>query len=160
MCELAVDMDSDWLMVDPWEAIQEDYKPTTEVLDHFDNALNAQLGGIETTPGIRKNITIVLVAGADLIQTMSNPKIWTAEELEHIFTRYLAFVVERTGTDINEALGALKHWGHRIHIIPQLVHNDVSSTKVRMCLKRQMSVRYLVPWPVITYIKSYGLFRG
>jgi len=154
MCELAIEHDTDWVMLDPWEAIQDGYTPTTEVLDHFQSCLN-----VETISGSQKPITVVLLAGADLIQTMSSPDIWTAQELEHIFKGYLAFVVERSGTDVEDALASLKSWRERIHVIPQLINNDVSSTKVRLSLKRRMSVRYLVPARVIAYIEEHGLYR-
>ena len=36
MCELAVDQTSNWLMVDPWEAIHAEYMPTALVLEHFE----------------------------------------------------------------------------------------------------------------------------
>ena len=42
MCELAVEEAPDWLMVDPWEAIQPAYSPTAAVLDRgFPFFLNA-----------------------------------------------------------------------------------------------------------------------
>lgn len=37
--------------------------------------------------------------------------------------------------------------------------NDVSSTKVRLMRKRDLSLRYIVPEPVIDYIHRYGLYR-
>ena len=43
-------------------------------------------------------------------------------------------------------------------MIPQLIQNDVSSTKVRLFLKRGLSVRYLLPSPVVTYIEENGLY--
>lgn len=39
MCELATE-DSDWLMVDSWEASQSSFVRTAAVLDHFDEMLN------------------------------------------------------------------------------------------------------------------------
>lgn len=51
MCELAVDSTSDWLMVDSWESRQVTYQRTAIVLDHFDNELNIQGGGIKTQSG-------------------------------------------------------------------------------------------------------------
>lgn len=51
MCELAVEHDSAWLMVDPWEAAQPEYQRTAVVLDHFEHELNAVLGGVLTPDG-------------------------------------------------------------------------------------------------------------
>lgn len=40
----------------------------------------------------------------------------------------------------------------------QLVQNDISSTKIRLFRKRDMSIRYLVPEPVVRYIEEQGLY--
>lgn len=72
--------------------------------------------------------------------------------------RYGTFIVERSGTDIDEALANLEPWKHNIYVIQQLIQNDVSSTKIRLFLRRQMSVQYLIPSPVIKYIEDNDLY--
>lgn len=158
MCELAIDHTSTWLMVDPWEAMQKEYQPTAVVLDRFSHQINDVFDGVETPDGGRKRVRISLLAGADLIQTMSTPGVWSDRDLDHILGQYGTFIVERAGTDIDEALASLQQWKHNIYVIPQLIHNDVSSTKIRLFLRREMSVRYLVPAPVIQYIKEHHLY--
>jgi nicotinamide mononucleotide adenylyltransferase len=69
------------------------------------------------------------------------------------------FIVERSGTDIDEALASLQQWRDNIHVIQQLIQNDVSSTKIRLFLRREMSVRYLIPVPVIHYIEKHHLYQ-
>ncbi|KAL8757161.1 MAG: hypothetical protein Q9199_002427 [Rusavskia elegans] len=159
MTRIATDQSSRWLDVDPWEAIQKEYQPTAIVLDHFEHEINVVQRGIATGDGQRKSVKIVLLAGADLIQTMSTPGVWSQEDLNHILGRYGVFIVERTGTDIDDALAALTQWRQNIWVIQQLIQNDVSSTKIRLFLKREMSVRYLVPAPVISYIEEHGLYE-
>lgn len=44
-------------------------------------------------------------------------------------------------------------------MIPQLIQNDVSSTKIRLFLRRGMSVRYLLASPVIDYIEKNHLYQ-
>ncbi len=73
MTRIATDQASRWLDVDPWEAIQKEYQPTAIVLDHFEHEINIVQRGIATETGERKPVKIVLLAGADLIQTMSTP---------------------------------------------------------------------------------------
>ncbi|KAL8766066.1 MAG: hypothetical protein Q9209_007032 [Squamulea sp. 1 TL-2023] len=158
MTRIATEQSSRWLDVDPWEAFQKEYQPTAIVLDHFEHEINVVQRGIATGDGERKSVKIVLLAGADLIQTMSTPGVWSQEDLNHILGRYGVFIVERTGTDIDDALAALTQWRHNIWVIQQLIQNDVSSTKIRLFLKREMSVRYLVPAPVISYIEEHGLY--
>lgn len=120
MCELAAEHASKWMMVDPWEASSAEYVPTARVLDHFDYELNEVMGGVECSDGTRKRIRIVLLAGLDLIQTMSTPGVWAATDLDHILGNYGVFAVERAGTEIDSTLGNLKQWQHNIHIIRQV----------------------------------------
>lgn len=159
MGEIAVDQTSNWLMVDPWEALQETYSPTALVLDHFDHQINTVQGGVLDVNGNPRPVRIALLAGADLIQTMSTPGVWSEKDLDHILGRYGTFIVERTGTDIDDALSSLQTWKENIWVIQQLIQNDVSSTKIRLFLRREMSVRYLIPGPVIDYIDENGLYE-
>jgi len=158
MCKLAIDKASGWLMVDTWEAESPEYKPTAEVLDHFDHEINNLRQGVEAEHGERKQVQIALLAGADLIQTMSQPGVWAEKDLDHILGKYGSFIVERSGTDIDEALASLQAYRDNIYVIQQLIQNDVSSTKIRLFLKRGMSVQYLIPAPVVEYIEQNHLF--
>ncbi|RJE18095.1 nicotinamide mononucleotide [Aspergillus sclerotialis] len=159
MCQLAVDQTSDWLMVDTWEPMQKEYQPTAVVLDHFDHEINTVRQGIDVGNGKRKPVRIALLAGADLIHTMSTPGVWSEKDLDHILGKYGSFIVERSGTDIDEALATLQPWKDNIYVIQQLIQNDVSSTKIRLFLRREMSVRYLIPVPVIHYIEKHHLYE-
>ena len=67
-------------------------------------------------------------------------------------------ILQRSGTDIDEALSALQPWKDNIWVIQQLVQNDISSTKIRLFRRRDMSIRYLVPEPVVQYIEENGLY--
>lgn len=84
MCRLATEEGSDWIMVDDWEARSKEYTPTAIVLDHFDHEINDVLGGVETSTGEKKRVHVALLAGADLIQTMSTPGVWSPDDLNHI----------------------------------------------------------------------------
>lgn len=88
MCQLAVDQTSNWLMVDTWEPMQKEYQPTAVVLDHFDHEINVARGGVDTGNGTRKPVRIALLAGADLIHTMSTPGVWSEKDLDHILGKY------------------------------------------------------------------------
>ena len=94
MCQLAVDESSDWLMTDPWEALHEEYLETAKVLDHFNHEINVVRGGIEAANGEKKKARIALLAGADLIQTMSTPGVWAAKDIDYILSNFGAFIVE------------------------------------------------------------------
>lgn len=159
MCQLAVDQTSDWLMVDTWEPLQKEYQPTAVVLDHIDYEINTVRQGVEAGDGTRKPVRVALLAGADLVHTMSTPGVWSEKDLDHILGKYGSFIVERSGTDIDEALASLQPWKDNIYVIQQLIQNDVSSTKIRLFLRREMSVRYLIPVPVIHYIEQHHLYE-
>jgi nicotinamide mononucleotide adenylyltransferase len=81
MCTLATEQASQWLMVDPWEAFQS-YQRTAVVLDHFDYEVNTVLGGsqLPSSPE-RRHIRPVLLAGSDLISTMSEPGVWSEKDV-------------------------------------------------------------------------------
>ncbi|KAI8878519.1 Nucleotidylyl transferase [Backusella circina FSU 941] len=162
MCQLAVETTSDWLMVDSWEARQTTYQRTAVVLDHFNNELNTMGGGISSSSsGEKRNIRIMLLAGGDLIASFGHPGVWTPEDLHHIVGDYGCVIIERTGTDVYGFL--LSHdvfYQHRMNVtvIKQLIHNDISSTKIRLFVKRGMSIKYLLPNPVIDFIHTHGLY--
>jgi nicotinic acid mononucleotide adenylyltransferase len=76
MCNLAAEQTSSWLMVDGWEGFQS-YQRTAVVLDHFDHEINTVFGGIATQNGDMRPAKIMLLAGSDLIATMSEPGVWS-----------------------------------------------------------------------------------
>ena len=80
--------------------------------------------------------------------------------MDHILGRYGCLIVERAGSDVAQATEALARWRHNIHLIHQLIQNDVSSTKVRLFLRRGLSVRYLLPSQVVDYIEQNALYLG
>ncbi|EAU91670.2 nicotinamide mononucleotide adenylyl transferase [Coprinopsis cinerea okayama7 len=158
MCNLAAEDSGGWLMVDSWEAFQS-YQRTAIVLDHFDYEINTVRGGVKTQSGEQRNVRVMLLAGSDLISTMSEPGVWSYSDLEHILGRYGVFIVERAGSGMDQATDNLAKWRHNIYMISQLIQNDVSSTKVRLFLRRGLSVRYLLPNSVVDYIEAHGLYQ-
>ncbi|KAK4134976.1 Nucleotidylyl transferase [Trichocladium antarcticum] len=165
MCSRAVE-NSTWLMVDPFETVncndkgEPQYVPTAQVLRHFDHEINTVLGGIEGTDGQMKKARVALLAGADLVMSMGEPGLWSPTDLAVILGSYGAFIIERSGTDVDEALASLRQYENNIWVISQVIQNDISSTKVRLFLKKELSVRYLIPDPVVEYIDEHQLFQG
>lgn len=161
MCELAVEKTSTWLMVDAWESLQDEYQRTAVVLDHFHEEINGPTdGGVILSDGSRKNVKIMLLAGGDLIQSMGEPGVWATADLHHILGQYGCLIVERTGADVWSFL--LSHdllWKYRrnLKIVKQTIYNDISSSKVRLFVRRGQSIKYLLPNSVIQYIEKEGL---
>lgn len=81
MCELAVEHTSTWLMVDPWEAGQPEYQRTAVVLDHLDEMLNGEEGGVVMADGSRRKYKIMLLAGGDLIESFGEPGVWSEPDV-------------------------------------------------------------------------------
>lgn len=73
MCELACKNESD---------CQQDCVPTARVLDHLEHELNIVRGGIEVA-GTTQRVParIMLLAGSDLVQTMSQPGVWKEKDV-------------------------------------------------------------------------------
>lgn len=90
------------------------------MLDHFDWEINHVRGGVERADGTRAACKIMLLAGADLIQTISTPEVWDARDVDHILGNFGVFVLERTGTDLETALSQLRRWEKNIHVIRQV----------------------------------------
>lgn len=161
MCELACERTSSWLMVDSWESLQPNYTRTAKVLDHFNHEINVKRGGVRTVTGESMGVKIMLLAGGDLIESMGEPNVWADADLHHILGNYGCLILERTGSDVRSFL--LSHdimYEHRrnVLVIKQLIYNDISSTKVRLFIRRGMSVQYLLPNSVIRYIQEHGLY--
>lgn len=152
MCSLAV-ADSPWIANDAWEACQAEWHTTVSVLDSFRQRL-AQHG--------YEDVGIKLVAGADLVQSFQVPNLWTPEDM-HAITgpAYGLVIVERWASDIAEFLltnPILFRNRRTIIVAKQYISNDISSTKIRLFLRRGLSVKYLLPDPVIDYIRANGLY--
>ncbi|KAJ3316164.1 hypothetical protein HDU76_002031 [Blyttiomyces sp. JEL0837] len=168
MCQLAV-QDSDFMMVDDWEARQPEAQRTAVVLEHFEECLNGTKDGGIVVNGKRKRINIMFIAGGDLIQSFADFQIkngekiplWSPQDLDIILGKFGCLVIERTGADVHDyLLSNQKLFDHRkkVHVIKQLIHNDISSTKIRLFIKRNMSIKYLLPDAVVEYIKRKRLY--
>lgn len=77
-------------MVDPWEVEQKQYTRTLHVLQHMKRRLDAlfdpessEHGHIEgCSQSTAMSPRVMLVCGADVVQTMNDPTIWRQDYLE------------------------------------------------------------------------------
>jgi nicotinic acid mononucleotide adenylyltransferase len=88
MCTLATEQTSHWLMVDAWEAFKT-YQRTAVVLDHFDYEINQLRGGVRAPDGTMRPCRIMLLAGSDLIATMSEPGVWSEADVSIFFLSHV-----------------------------------------------------------------------
>jgi len=113
--------------------------------------------------GTRRKIKIVLLAGGDLIESFGSPGVWTPHDLHIILGRFGCLIIERTGSDVWAFLlshDILYHHRKNVIVVKQLIYNDISSTKVRLFVRRGMSIKYLLPNSVIQYIEDQRLYRS
>jgi len=144
--------DSSWIMVDTWEPSKPQWTPTIEVLEHFHHEVNKKYPN--------KNIKVIFVCGSDLLESFNTPGVWSGEDIQKICNFGLA-VVTREGNDPSSAI-----WKHdllyenrtNIHRIHQWIPNNISSTLVRLGISRGLSIKYLLPEPVLEYIKYKRLY--
>ena len=88
-------------------------------------------------------------------------------QLHHILGNYGTYIIERAESEIDQSVfssssvhsrSPLALYRDNIYMVPQLVRNDVSSTKVRLFVRKGMSIEYLLPTCVSKYIRRHGLY--
>jgi len=154
MCEKAAES-SDWIAVTKWEAEQKEWTPTFRVLQAYEKALNES--NLYT-----RQVHFKLVCGADLLVSLSTPGSWKKENLANLLGNYGVVCIERTGAEpldgLVQASAILSTYAHNIDLVPQTIVNTVSSTGIRDHLSKNLSVKYLIPDPVIKYIYRNSLY--
>ncbi len=81
--------------------------------------------------------------------------------MNEILAQYGVLCLERAGQNTQHMIASssiLSKYRHNIHIVPQTISNDISSTKVRAAIRAGDSIKYLTPDPVIAYIKEHQLW--
>ncbi|XP_071948511.1 nicotinamide/nicotinic acid mononucleotide adenylyltransferase 3-like isoform X2 [Antedon mediterranea] len=180
MCRLAL-QSSDWIKVDSWECEQNKWHPTAKVLKHHQQTTpakymtnkDAQSRGVkrrrpnqgESTQAqdqIEGDIEIKLLCGADLLESFAVPGLWSDQDMEYIVNKHGLVVITREGSNPHKFVyesDVLYRNFTNIHIVTEWIYNEVSSTRIRRALNRNESIRYLVPDPVVQYIKSNELYH-
>ncbi|PFX29796.1 nicotinamide/nicotinic acid mononucleotide adenylyltransferase 1-like [Stylophora pistillata] len=153
MCKLGVQT-SDWISVDEWESKQAGWTTTAKVLKHFTEDVVTKFPG--SSPPIVK-----LLCGADLLESFAVPNLWADEDIEEIVGKHGLVVISRVGSNPESFIyesDVLTKYKNNIHIVTEWISNDVSATKIRRAIRRSESVKYLIPDPVIDYIKKNNLY--
>eukprot|EP01117_Protostelium_nocturnum_P011546 TRINITY_DN4187_c0_g1_i1.p1 TRINITY_DN4187_c0_g1~~TRINITY_DN4187_c0_g1_i1.p1 ORF type:complete len:264 (-),score=83.31 TRINITY_DN4187_c0_g1_i1:8-799(-) len=146
--------DSTWVDVDPFEARQDFFVTTVVCLEHFEKCLNHDQKEED-------RIRVVLLCGADLLDSFNTAGVWHPEDIRDILVRHGLIVIERTGTsssDVVKTNPLLEELKDRIHLVPQDVPNAISSTRLRDKISKKQSIKYLTPDSVIQYINEKSLY--
>ena len=156
MCKLAT-QSSTWIMVDDWECRQKGWSKTVDLLHH----LNEEIENAHNSSDFK----IAIVMGSDLFISFENQSVWTAEELQVITGQFIVVVIERDTDSFSKskemifANDLLYKNRTNIILVNQFVPFTVSSTKIRMLIRRGHSVKYLIDDKVAEYIESNSLYK-
>ncbi|KFW67805.1 Nicotinamide mononucleotide adenylyltransferase 3, partial [Pygoscelis adeliae] len=184
MAKLALET-SDWIRVDPWESEQETWTETVKVLSHHHRIpLQSKTKGIAKTGDkvivtrhiksklnfscnlLKENWSkalpeLKLLCGADFLQTINTPNLWKEEHIKEIVEKFGLVCVSRAGSDparyINES-DLLTKFQHNIFLVKEWIQNEISATQIRYALCRGLSVKYLIPDSVISYIAHHNIY--
>eukprot|EP00249_Psilotum_nudum_P014096 c24665_g1_i2 orf=164-931(-) len=154
MCQLAT-AESSFIMVDPWEAMQSSYQRTLTVLHRVKSALNSTISAV-------KEVRVMLLCGADLLESFSIPGVWIPEQILSICKDYGIVCIARGGKDMQKLISENSLFSENkenIFIVDDFEIN-ISSSEVREKLSRGISVKGLVPESVINYIMSNKLYNS
>ncbi|CAG01983.1 unnamed protein product, partial [Tetraodon nigroviridis] len=161
---------SSWVRVDEWESRQPDWTETAVTMRyHYEQILKRYEQSKPTFTDSDKNVASLsevppqlnLLCGADFLDTFKIPGMWRDDHVEELLGRFGLICVSRGGLQPERAVhesDTLTRYSGNIHLVREWVRNDISATEVRRALRRGMSVKYLIPDPVIEYIHQHKLY--
>ncbi|CAG0917582.1 unnamed protein product [Notodromas monacha] len=175
---------STWLHLSSWESTQNSWQRTRQVLNYHQfevdktleesklhqkqgSRLKSPFSWLLKTAALAANgngfepVKVKLLCGADLLESFHIPGLWSDEDVKEIVGGFGLVVITRHGSDAAQAIyksDLLTKYEGNIDIVTEWITGDISSTKIRRCIRRGESVKYLVPDSVIEYIHSNALF--
>ncbi|KAI5612224.1 nicotinamide nucleotide adenylyltransferase 1 [Silurus asotus] len=178
MARLATESSS-WISVDDWESQQAEWVETAKVIRHHHAELismeenQEEVDTERTKRKLEKNmkcssaqngsesVQLKMLCGADVLESFSILNLWKKEDIEEIVGRFGLVCITRNGCDAEKFVyesNVLHEHRKNIHIVREWVTNEISATHVRRAVSRGQSVRYLLPEPVVQYIKDQQLY--
>ena len=154
MLRLALE-NSDWIHLDEWETKQQSWTLTNKALSNYQKEIDEEFKNDLPAP------RVMMICGADLLQSFSIEGLWADKDVENILKSHGIVVISRDDIDIDKVINEvdlLYASSNRIFIVKEWVRHDLSSTKVRRCVKRGQSIKYLVPDKVIDHIIQNKLY--
>ncbi|GLT55138.1 hypothetical protein SLA2020_282860 [Shorea laevis] len=142
-------------MVDPWEASQSTFQHTSTVLSRVKSILCE--GGVVS----RESLKVMPVCGSDLLHSFGIPGVWIPEQVRAICSDYGVLCIRREGQDVEKIISddkILNECKGNIKVVDELIPNQISSTRVRNCISRGLSIKYLTADEVIDYIREKHLY--
>ncbi|XP_047463880.1 nicotinamide/nicotinic acid mononucleotide adenylyltransferase 1 [Mugil cephalus] len=183
MARLATES-SDWITVDSWEGLQPEWMETAKVVrHHYEELLAAEQNhdDVDTVKYAKKRRIeekyiessaqhrrrdgpqLMLLCGADVLESFGVPNLWKQEDIDEIVGRYGLVCITRSGTDPHRFIhqsDTLWKYRKNIHMVNEWVTNEISATHVRRALRRGRSIRYLLPDDVVRYVREHDLYSA
>ena len=105
--------------------------------------------------------TLYLLCGDDLLESFNTPGLWKPTDIEKIVRDYGLVVLSRGGKSQELVYKSDLLYRHRENILTCIsdMGTDISSTKVRLAVRRGKSARYIVHDNVIEYMRQHNLYR-
>ncbi|XP_028555667.1 nicotinamide/nicotinic acid mononucleotide adenylyltransferase isoform X2 [Dendrobium catenatum] len=136
-------------------ANQSSYQRTLTVLSRIHDGL-CKDGSIK-----RDSLKVMLLCGSDLLESFSIPGAWIRDQVKSICRDFGVICIRREGTNIEQIISndeILQENKINVISVDEIIPNRISSTNVRECISRGLSVKYLIPDEVIDYIRDQKLY--
>ncbi|XP_022932399.1 nicotinamide/nicotinic acid mononucleotide adenylyltransferase isoform X2 [Cucurbita moschata] len=104
---------------------------------------------------------VMLACGSDLLESFATPGVWIPDQVKTICRDYGLICVSREEQDIEKIISnneILYENRSNIKIVDQIIPNIISSTRLRDCISKGLSIKYLTPDEVIEYIREQHLY--
>ncbi|XP_022965145.1 nicotinamide/nicotinic acid mononucleotide adenylyltransferase isoform X2 [Cucurbita maxima] len=108
-----------------------------------------------------ESLKVMLACGSDLIESFATPGVWIPDQVKTICRDYGLICVSREEQDIEKIISdneILYENRSNIKIVDQIIPNIISSTRLRDCISKGLSIKYLTPDEVIEYIRGQHLY--
>ncbi|KAK7284009.1 hypothetical protein RIF29_13760 [Crotalaria pallida] len=110
-----------------------------------------------------ESLKVMLVCGSDLLQSFGIPGFWIRDQVKAICRDYGVVYIRREGQDVEKIISGddvLNDNQANIKVVDELVPNQISLTRVRECIARGLSIKYLTADDVIDYIREQQLYSN
>ncbi|KAL0029258.1 hypothetical protein WJX79_006000 [Trebouxia sp. C0005] len=111
---------------------------------------------------ISRQVTSVLVCGADVLESFVTPGVWVEEQVRQILNDHGVVCITRNSAKLHQLLqeqGNLLHeHRHNIHVAEDPATAGISSTIIRQEIGQGNTVKFLTANSVIAYIHKHALY--
>ncbi|XP_054818596.1 nicotinamide/nicotinic acid mononucleotide adenylyltransferase-like isoform X4 [Prosopis cineraria] len=137
-------------------ATQSSYQRTLTVLSRVRNCIS-EAGLVP-----RESLKVMLICGSDLLHSFGIPGVWIPEQVKDICKDYGVVCILREGQDVERTISdndiLNENRQANVKVVDEIVPNQISSTRLRECIARRLSVKYLTLDEVIDYIREHQLY--